>query len=163
MLLNHSGSKAEWFRTDSGTSYQLSKSKASLSSRVASKQLCNYSESGPECQHWKKDFFAIPTRPHNGARKRRIDRQIRARSGPDTGESGGQRDRSQRNETCIPIFLAAQSKLLVRERKRGRQETVAGRGWFKRASRKVTENAAESRPEPRVSGKKGQELLAGIS
>jgi len=86
MLLNHSGSKAEWFRTDSGTSYQLSKSKASLSSRVASKQLCNYSESGPECQHWKKDFFVIPTRPQNGARKRRIDR--RGRASPVTGGFG---------------------------------------------------------------------------
>jgi hypothetical protein len=62
MLLNHSGSKkAEWSRTDSGISYQLSKSKASLSSRVASKQLDEYRENTSGCQHYKQEIFMIST------------------------------------------------------------------------------------------------------
>jgi len=62
MLLNHSGSnKAEWFRTDSGTSYQLSKSKASLSSRVATKQLDEYRENASDCQYCKEEIFVIST------------------------------------------------------------------------------------------------------
>src|SRR6266404_4675689 len=62
MLLNHSGSKkAEWSRTDSGISYQLSKSKASLSSRVASKQLDEYRENTSGCQHSKQEIFMIST------------------------------------------------------------------------------------------------------
>ena len=62
MLLNHSGSnKAEWFRTDSGTSYQLSKSKASLSSRVATKQLDDYSEGRTKSQHLRAKKFQIST------------------------------------------------------------------------------------------------------
>lgn len=66
MLLNHSGSKkAEWSRTDSGISYQLSKSKASLSSRVASKQLDEYRENTSGCQHSKQEIFMIST---NGLR-----------------------------------------------------------------------------------------------
>ena len=62
MLLNHSGSKkAEWFRTDSGTSYQLSKSRASLSSRVATKQLSEYGGNGSGCQHLPERFFSLST------------------------------------------------------------------------------------------------------
>ena len=62
MLLNHSGSnKAEWFRTDSGTSYQLSKSRASLSSRVATKQLDEYRVNTTGCQHSKQEIFMIST------------------------------------------------------------------------------------------------------
>jgi hypothetical protein len=103
MLLNHSGSKAEWFRTDSGTSYQLSKSKASLSSRVASKQLCNYSEREPECQHWKKDFLRFP----QGRKTARASAESTARYGP---VANG--DWSHPNGPCIAIFLAAAIKLL---------------------------------------------------
>jgi hypothetical protein len=67
MLLNHSGSKkAEWSRTDSGISYQLSKSKASLSSRVASKQLDEYRENTSGCQHSKKEIFTISTNSLRG-------------------------------------------------------------------------------------------------
>src|ERR1700730_4087113 len=43
--------KAEWFRTDSGTSYRLSKSNTLLSSRKASEQPTQYTESGGGCQH----------------------------------------------------------------------------------------------------------------
>jgi hypothetical protein len=42
--------KAEWFRTDSGTSYRLSKSKTLLSSRKASEQPTQYTESSVGCQ-----------------------------------------------------------------------------------------------------------------
>ncbi len=48
--------KAEWFRTDSGTSYRLSKSLSSLSCRKACPQPKENTTSVPECQHHINDF-----------------------------------------------------------------------------------------------------------
>jgi uncharacterized protein len=57
--------KLQWFRTDSGTSYRLSKSEAPLSSRKAQPQPKQYAKSGEECQHWIND---IHRRPQRGAK-----------------------------------------------------------------------------------------------
>src|SRR5258708_20967117 len=48
--------KLQWFRTDSGTSYQLSKSEAPLSSRKAHLQLNEYAKGEPRSQHLIHDF-----------------------------------------------------------------------------------------------------------
>jgi len=57
--------KDEWFRTDSGTSYRLSKSKTSLSSRKASEQLEEYAKVSLNCQQQINDFHRRPQgRPH---------------------------------------------------------------------------------------------------
>jgi len=48
--------KAEWFRTDSGTSYRLSKSLSSLSCRKACPQPKENTTDVPECQHHINDF-----------------------------------------------------------------------------------------------------------
>ena len=52
--------KAEWFRTDSGTSYRLSKSETLLSSRKASKQLMEYTKTPRKSQHHISDFHSLP-------------------------------------------------------------------------------------------------------
>jgi len=55
--------KDEWFRTDSGTSYRLSKSKSSLSSRKAYKHCAQLNENTgrvPNCQHSFCDFHNNP-------------------------------------------------------------------------------------------------------
>jgi hypothetical protein len=54
--------KDEWFRTDSGTSYRLSKSKTSLSSRKANEQLDEYTDATYPCQHSIDDFHKNPQR-----------------------------------------------------------------------------------------------------
>src|ERR1700719_1795951 len=48
--------KREWFRTDSGTSYRLSKSKTSLSSRKAYAQLEEYLRGHRYCQRFPARF-----------------------------------------------------------------------------------------------------------
>jgi hypothetical protein len=48
--------KAEWFRTDSGTSYRLSKSLSSLSCRKAHPQPKENTTRVPECQQHINDF-----------------------------------------------------------------------------------------------------------
>src|SRR5580704_7045595 len=65
---DHSGSKAEWFRTDSGTSYRLSKSKSSLSSRKAFKHCTQLNENTgrvPNCQHSFSDLHNHPPVTNN--------------------------------------------------------------------------------------------------
>jgi hypothetical protein len=52
--------KLQWFRTDSGTSYRLSKSKAPLSSRKALPQPNEYAKSAAKCQHRINDFHSHP-------------------------------------------------------------------------------------------------------
>jgi hypothetical protein len=52
--------KDEWFRTDSGTSYRLSKSKTSLSSRKANEQPDEYTDATYPCQHSFDDFHKNP-------------------------------------------------------------------------------------------------------
>jgi tRNA(Ile)-lysidine synthase len=52
--------KAEWFRTDSGTSYRLSKSKTSLSSRKANEQPDEYKEPTHLCQPSFDNFHKNP-------------------------------------------------------------------------------------------------------
>ena len=55
--------KLQWFRTDSGTSYRLSKSEAPLSCRKAHPQPKKYAKSREECQH---DISDIHRRPQQG-------------------------------------------------------------------------------------------------
>src|SRR5208282_5626480 len=52
--------KDEWFRTDSGTSYRLSKSKAPLSCRKAQLQPKKYTKTIPKCQQEINDFHRNP-------------------------------------------------------------------------------------------------------
>jgi hypothetical protein len=52
--------KDEWFRTDSGTSYRLSKSKTSLSSRKVRPQPKENTTAVPECQQENIDFHRLP-------------------------------------------------------------------------------------------------------
>jgi hypothetical protein len=52
--------KAEWFRTDSGTSYRLSKSKSSLSSRKARPQPKENTTGVRICQQEIIDFHKFP-------------------------------------------------------------------------------------------------------
>src|SRR5208282_5744935 len=52
--------KAEWFRTDSGTSYRLSKSKTSLSSRKARPQPKENTTGVRICQQEIIDFHRLP-------------------------------------------------------------------------------------------------------
>ena len=52
--------KAEWFRTDSGTSYRLSKSKSSLSSRKARPQPKENTTGVRKCQQEIIDFHRLP-------------------------------------------------------------------------------------------------------
>jgi len=52
--------KAEWFRTDSGTSYRLSKSKSSLSSRKARPQPKENTTGVRICQQEIIDFHRLP-------------------------------------------------------------------------------------------------------
>src|SRR5436190_12051215 len=54
--------KLQWFRTDSGTSYRLSKSEAPLSSRKAHPQPKKYAKGGKECQQRIDDIH----RRHRG-------------------------------------------------------------------------------------------------
>ena len=54
--------KLEWLRTDSGTSYRLSKSKAPLSSRKAQLQLKEYLRGHKDCQPAIYDFHSHPQR-----------------------------------------------------------------------------------------------------
>jgi hypothetical protein len=55
--------KAEWFRTDSGTSYRLSKSKAPLSCRKARPQPNEYAKEVFQCQQQINDFHSGPQAP----------------------------------------------------------------------------------------------------
>src|SRR5712691_7505068 len=61
--------KLGWFRTDSGTSYRLSKSEAPLSSRKANLQPNEYAKSTWGCQHRFDDFHSspVPSRRDSGA------------------------------------------------------------------------------------------------
>ena len=52
--------KDEWFRTDSGTSYRLSKSKTSLSSRKVRPQPKENTTAVPKCQQEIIDFHRLP-------------------------------------------------------------------------------------------------------
>jgi hypothetical protein len=54
--------KLEWLRTDSGTSYRLSKSKAPLSSRKAQLQPKEYLRGHKDCQPAIYDFHSHPQR-----------------------------------------------------------------------------------------------------
>jgi len=117
MLLNHSGSnKAEWFRTDSGTSYQLSKSRASLSSRVATKQLDEYRENTSSCQRLKEKIFVISTsgRPH-GKHLKRCEMQ--------SNRIGIAREYSWLHDFCLQM----QTREQMKNKLRLRTITVSGR------------------------------------
>ena len=52
--------KPGWFRTDSGTSYRLSKSEAPLSSRKAIPQPKEYAKRFLKCQQQIRDFHSLP-------------------------------------------------------------------------------------------------------
>jgi len=52
--------KPGWFRTDSGTSYRLSKSEAPLSSRKAIPQPKEYAKRFLKCQQQIGDFHSLP-------------------------------------------------------------------------------------------------------
>src|SRR6266702_2648861 len=54
--------KLQWFLTDSGTSYRLSKSKAPLSCRKAHPQPKKYAKHRNGCQHLINDIHRRPSR-----------------------------------------------------------------------------------------------------
>jgi hypothetical protein len=53
--------KDEWFRTDSGTSYRLSKNESLLSCRKHCKQLQEYAKAAQNCQQGLQEHSAIST------------------------------------------------------------------------------------------------------
>src|SRR5205807_10456147 len=81
--------KLQWFRTDSGTSYRWSKSKAPLTSRKAHPRPKKYAKGGKECQQRIDDIHRRPQRAiacfgRDGMRQNRDSRRK-----PDSfGEAG---------------------------------------------------------------------------
>jgi hypothetical protein len=69
--------KAEWFRTDSGTSYRLSKSKSSLSSRKARPQPNENTTGVRICQQEIIDFHRHPQADAKGTAKAFIGNELR--------------------------------------------------------------------------------------
>jgi hypothetical protein len=69
--------KAEWFRTDSGTSYRLSKSKSSLSSRKARPQPKENTTGVRICQQEIIDFHRLPQTDAEDAAKAFVGRELR--------------------------------------------------------------------------------------
>ena len=69
--------KAEWFRTDSGTSYRLSKSKSSLSSRKARPQPKENTTGVRICQQEIVDFHRLPQLAALGSAKAFVGNELR--------------------------------------------------------------------------------------
>ena len=70
--------KDEWFRTDSGTSYRLSKSKSSLSSRKARPQPKENTTGVRICQQEIIDFHRLPQRRASGSAKAFVGNELRS-------------------------------------------------------------------------------------
>ena len=75
--------KAEWFRTDSGTSYRLSKSLSSLSCRKACPQPKENTTDVPECQHHINDFHRNSQTVGVGRAKAFVRNELRGGRGVD--------------------------------------------------------------------------------
>src|SRR5260370_12349522 len=67
--------KLQWFRTDSGTSYRLSKSEAPLSCRKAHLQPKKYAKPRNECQQGINDIHRRPQEVSKRLRRGRMRRK----------------------------------------------------------------------------------------
>jgi hypothetical protein len=80
--------KAEWFRTDSGTSYRLSKSLSSLSCRKAHPQPKENTTGVPECQQHINDFHRNLQAKGGERAKAFIGSELRRARGVDFANQG---------------------------------------------------------------------------